>query len=457
MMRRTLSKNSLLAFSLFLTSCARLMPGAGIQDVQTIVSDRIDQNIQWNQNSEDEAKVGVVVSEMLKGELTCEEAVQIALLNNPKLQATYEKLGIAQADLVQAGLLRNPVFDAEVHFVGGGIGTGTNLNIFQDFIDLFQWPLRKRIASSAFESTKLDVANSVLEVASEVKHIFVLLQGAEEMLNLRRTIVEGLSASFEVTKRQHQAGNITDLDIAAENSIYARAKLELSQAQLDVAQEKEKLNLLLGLWGNDTVWEVSSRLPDLPNEEISPKGLETLAVSNRLDLQAAKHEVEALGQRLGLVEAYRLIPEFTLGIDIEGEGKSSIVAGPNFQFLLPIFDQGQARIAGAEATLREAQKRYIALALQIRSEVRTARNSMLAARARAEYAKKTLLPISQQVVQQTQLEYNAMLVGVYNLISAKKEEIEAGSTYVASLKEYWIAKSALEKAVGGSFQMATED
>lgn len=450
-------RSLLLGTSLLLSSCTNFLPKAGFDDVKTLVSERIEKETQWNQNSEDDARIKDALSKMLQGELTCDEAVQIALLNNPELQSTYERLGIAQADLVQAGLLKNPVFDAEIHFIGGGIGTGSNLNIFQDFIDIFQWPLRKRIAASEYEGVKLDIANAALKVASDVKSAYFSLQGSEEMLNLRRTILEGLSASIEVTKRQHKAGNITDLDFAIENATYGRVKLDLAQAELDVAQARERLNLLLGLWGNDTTWKIAPRLPDIPKNEVPSTGLETLAVTNRLDLKAAKHQIEALAQRLGLVGAYRLIPDLTLGIDIEGEGESQIVPGPNFQFQIPIFDQGQARVAGAEAMLREAQKKYLALALQIRSEVRAARNQMLAARARTEYAKKTLLPVSQEVVKQTQLEYNGMLVGVFNLISAKKEEIEAGNTYVSSLKEYWIARSDLEKAVGGSFTISKEN
>ena len=434
-----------------LSSCMNINTRTAFEDVENLAKERLGKNIQWNQNSEDDKIAGVAVDKLLSDTLTVDSAVQVALLNNPDIQVVYENLGIAQADLVQAGLLRNPVFDSEIHFVGGGIGTGTNLNIFQDFIDIFQLPLRKKIAASSFESTKLDVASKVLSLVGEVKQAFYSLQGSEELLSLRRHILTGLQASSKIVKRQHDAGNISDLDIATEQQLYAKAKLELAQSEANVALEREKLSYLMGLWGKNINWKIFPRLPELPAEEVEVNGLETLAIENRLDLQSARKVIESVGLSLGIAKAYRLIPELSGGVDLEGEGRSGIIPGPNFQFPLPIFDQGQARVAGAKAVLRQAQKRYLALATKVRSEVRMSRNQMLASKARAQYAKEVLIPVSEQTTLQTQLHYNGMIVGVFQLISAKKEEILAGNTYVEALRDYWLAYSELETAVGGSF------
>src|SRR5688572_31413757 len=94
----------------FLSGCARVPREAGFSDVRKTVEQRTGQQVHWNQGSEADQRAAQSVRELLAAELTADAAVQIALLNNQSLQATYEDLGIAQAELVEAGLLRNPIF-----------------------------------------------------------------------------------------------------------------------------------------------------------------------------------------------------------------------------------------------------------------------------------------------------------------------------------------------------------
>ena len=89
---------------------------------------------------------------------------------------------------------------------------------------------------------------------------------------------------------------------------------------------------------------------------------------------------------------------------------------------------------------------------EIRSQVRAAANRMRAARARAEYYRTAVLPLQAKIVQQTQLQFNGMFIGVFQLLQAKQAQIDAGRGYIQSLQNYWMARSELEKTVGGSLQ-----
>ena len=117
----------------------------------------------WNQGTSAGAAVTERVSELLSAELTPESAVQIAFFNNPAVQATYERLGIAQADFVQAGLFPNPVLHASVRFGVAGPRPGAELSLLQDFIRILEVPLRKRVAAAEFEAAKLEVAQAVID------------------------------------------------------------------------------------------------------------------------------------------------------------------------------------------------------------------------------------------------------------------------------------------------------
>ena len=399
--------------------------------------------------SVDSAKFEERLRELLASELTPESAVEIALFNSPGLQGTYERLGIAQAELVQAGLFPNPILHASVRFGISGPGPGAELSFLQDFIRMLEAPLRKRVAAAEFESVKLEVAQAVIDLAASVKAAFYSLQGAEQMLELRQSVARATELSAEIASRQHEAGNITDVDLGNERALAQEAKLDLSRAEADLLADREELNALLGLWGPNTAWKIARRLPGLPAEEAPRRGLETRAVSQRLDLAAARQAVEVQARSLGLSRVTALFPDGVFGGEAEREPDGEWSVGPAIETSVPIFDQGQAAVGRVAAELRERHRRYAALAVQIRAQVRRAATRMQSARQRVDYYEKVVLPLRQQIVEGTQLQYNAMQVGVFQLLQAKRNQIEAGRAYVETLTEYWLGRTELERAVGG--------
>ena len=91
-----------------IAGCAQVPRKGGFNDVQRLVDDRVDYRLSWNQGLPEDREVQQAVDALLEKELTVDSAVQIALLNNARLQATYEELGVSQAEVVQAGLLQKP-------------------------------------------------------------------------------------------------------------------------------------------------------------------------------------------------------------------------------------------------------------------------------------------------------------------------------------------------------------
>src|SRR5258706_14979308 len=97
-----------------IAGCATQSKEAAFEDVSKTVSGQGHYAIRWNTGSAEDAQAAEWVGKLLQDELTFGSAAQSALFNHHELQATFEEIGIAQADLVQAGLLRNPVFDLSV-------------------------------------------------------------------------------------------------------------------------------------------------------------------------------------------------------------------------------------------------------------------------------------------------------------------------------------------------------
>jgi cobalt-zinc-cadmium efflux system outer membrane protein len=136
-------------------------------------------------------------------------------------------------------------------------------------------------------------------------------------------------------------------------------------------------------------------------------------------------------------------------LEVDPLKSGHVALGPGGSIGLPLFDQGQAAVARARALLRQSQRRLDALAIEVRSEVRVAGARVALARQVVDRYRKTLIPLRERIVALSQQQYDAMLLGVYQLIVAKQNEVSAYREYIEAVRDYWIARSDLERAVGG--------
>ena len=439
------------AATLALAGCASTSPAPAFRDTAQLVATRTGQRLVWNQGTSADAAVAKSVRALLSRELTVDAAVQIALVNNRDLQATYEDLSVAQADLVQAGLLENPVFGVGVVFpIAGAVQRGFTLSIVEDFLGLFTLAARKRIAQSELEAAELRVADGVLRVAYDVQSTFFRLQCARQVAAMRRTISQAGDAALDLGRRQREAGNINDLDLANQEGLYEQVRTDLVRSEGDVLTAQERLTRLMGLWGPDAAYRVAEKLPELPETEVPLEHMEAVAIARRLDLRAAHAEAQAVSHALALTKNYRWLGSPSVGATYERSPEGFSVLGPEASVELPIFDQKQAAVARLEGQLRAALSRETALAVTIRSEVREARGRLLASRAIVERYAQVIVPLRERAVALSQQQHDAMLLGVYQLIQAKQSEVNAYREFIETLRDYWSARVDLERATGGA-------
>ena len=452
MARRTLGW--LCPLLLGLTCCASVNLDSGFPEVRAAVEERQATTIVWNRGTELDQEAADRLRSLLEKKLTAADAVQIAMLSNRELQALYTELGLAQADLAQAGLFRNPVFDAAVMFPLSGARPDLQLGVVVGFLDALYIPLRKRVAAAQFEEAKLRVTGAVLDFAAQVRGAFYIHQANEQLLELRQAVVQALTASWDVSRRLHEAGNITDLDLARNRVGTETSKLALRSAEIAARQSREQLNRLMGVWGEQTEWEIDGRLPDVPADPPPVNGIEREALARSLDLAHARQRIVAAGEQVGYDRATSLIPSTEVGLEAEREEGWKL--GPVLSVPLPLFDQGQARIGRGAAELRRAQQEYYALAVRIRSAARAVRDRVLGAQDRARYYRDILLPLHERIVNEGQLQYNAMQVGLFQLLRDRAQQIEAGVAYVEELREYWVARADLAQILSGRLPRVKE-
>jgi cobalt-zinc-cadmium efflux system outer membrane protein len=291
------------------------------------------------------------------------------------------------------------------------------------------------------------VTQAVTDLAADTEAAFYEVQAAQQALELRQTVVQSMVASAEAANQLRRAGNISDLNLATEQAQAEQSKLDLATAEAEVTLAKAKLNAMLGLQPSPT-WSINSRLPDIGADPDLAQ-LEERAVKDRADLAALRVEGESAARTLGLTK-WSWLSDAEAGVAAERDRDGGWEVGPSVSLPIPLFDQGQGARGHASAELRKIQQMHAAKLIEVRTDVRTSYTKLLAARARAERYRTVLLPLRHKIVEQSQLHYNGMFVGVFELLQARRDEVEAGRDYLDALKDYWVSRTDLAKAVGSS-------
>ncbi len=437
-------------FLLALSGCASFDPRAGFDEVNQLAADRVGTGVVWRTGGEEDEQVLGRIRELLSRPLSADDVVEVVLLNNQDLQATYQDLGIAQADVVQAGLLTNPSVGLERRTPG----KAAEADLAFGFLDVFLVPLRQRVAGAEFEAAKLRVTEDVVHHAFDTRKAYFDLQEKMQLLELREKVAAATEASAESARRLREAGNVPLIEVQREELLAAESKLELAAAEGEVVEAREHLNRLMGLWGPATGWTIPVRLPELPSKDGIPERLEPIAIESRLDLAAVRRELEGTAESVGIARITALLPDLSFTGHYEREPEGSRSVGPSVSLPLPIFNWGRAASGQVRARLEQLERRYTALAIEIRSEVRAAYAKMAVARARAAFYRTRVLPLQEEALKQTQLQFNGMLIGVFQLLEAKRGQIEAAEKYIESLHDYWTARTELETALGRTIPLA---
>ncbi|MGH8047549.1 MAG: TolC family protein [Chthoniobacterales bacterium] len=410
-----------------------------------------DADALWQKSEASRAEAAGIVKKLVRKPLTVSGAVRIALLNNRSLQATFEDIGVAQADVLQAVTLPNPSVEFEVQFpVTAGALNRYAWVVAQEFVQLVMIPLKKRISEDALEAAQLRVAAQVLDLVAGVKKAYFTVQADQQLIARLKVIQETTAAALDLGQKQFKAGNITDLTLLQMQASYNEGRLDIAEAETDLEGHREDLNELLGLWGDQTDWEIEGDLPLAAGDEFSMRHLESLAVAQRSDLQASRRELASLVSALGLTKTFRYVPVLDFGFTGERDIDGALNMGPQFRVELPIFNQGQSRVARGQSELRRAQAKFEALAVNIRSDVRKNRDRLARLQIRATFYHDTALPDRLRIVNRAIPQYNAMQISAYELFTAKADELRVERGYIDTLRDYWITRAELERAVGGT-------
>ena len=382
------------------------------------------------------------------GPLALDSAIRLALLRSPHVRVALTDVGLAAADLWQASRVPNPVLDLLRGFAQGG-GPGVwNVGIGFSIVSALQTPLRRRIAASEMRGAEARVANAVYGAMIDVQRAYFDVQHAQQTLALERAVATGLAASADVAKALRSAGNVAELNVASEEAMSMQSVADVVEAEVALGVVRAELGRLLGAGVADTGWTIDGRLPDPAPGGVALAIVDSLALARRLDVAAARERALASAAALGLSARFRFLADGTLGAFWEREPDGRFVGG-SVSVPIPVFDGGGAPVARARATLQQRSAEHDALVVNAHAEVRAGVARMEGARRRAEQLRTAVLPARRRVLQESQLQVNAMSLPVFALLQARQAEIESGRMYIDALRDYWVARAELERAAGG--------
>ena len=433
--------------AILLTGCTTFSNDGGFGAVSTTASQRLGKDAVYVKSDEDREAVFKRTRELLSKPLGMDDAVQLALLNNRGLQAAYGELGVSEADLVQAGRLPNPGFTfSRTHWSDGfGISRTFSMGV----LGLLTLPLATRVEGRRFEQTKLETANAMLAVAADARKAYVNAVAAQQAALYAEQVKDSAEAGAELALRMRQAGNFSRLDYAREQAFYAESVAQLAKARQQSVMAREKLTRAIGLWGSGTQFELPDRLPELPKEKPQLDDLESFAMRNRLDIQAAKLRTESVASSLGLTKATRFVNALDVGYLNNFETDKGHERGYEISVEIPLFDWGSAKTARAEAIYMQSANRLAQTAIDARSEVRESYSAYVTSYDVAKHYRDEVVPVRKTISDEMLLRYNGMLASVFELLADSRDQVAAVNGYIDALKDYWVAETDLQQSLGG--------
>ena len=430
-----------------LAACAPLQTRPSLQATNAIVQPHTGQTVQLLRDGAQQQHAQTQIDALLRQPLSADDAVRVALIGSPALQALIAQAQADSAASTQGARLANPQFSFERLLIGGG-GVEITRSLSIGLLDLLTLPTRSRLDQAQQEQLRLRLAREVLRTAALARVAWVQAVAAQQTAAYDRDVVGAAQATATLAARMQAAGNFTKLDAARQGLFAADSQLRLDRAKLAATRSREALVRALGL---STEQAARLTLPaQLPAAPPQPSAADTVplqaALDHRLDVQLARADLAAQAQAAGLARSTSPVEHVELG----GVRKTSSDAPPQNGFdlslPLPLFNLGDATRSAAADRVLAARARALATAQDAASQLREADAQRRSAWQQQHLGRTQVLPLAQTVLDESQLRYNGMLIGTFELVAAAQTQAQAVRAAIAAQRDYWLADAAWQAA-----------
>ncbi len=373
--------------------------------------------------------------------LNADEAVAIALWNNAQFQADLTELGFARADLIEAGLLRNPILS--LLFPVGPKQFEAALNLPIEVL----WQRPQRVAAAKIDAQRVaeNLVQHGLDLARDVQITYADLIFARAQKQIATENARLHQEIADIAAARLRAGDLSELEESASRLEALRAQ----EAALGFEQQAEisraRFNTLLGIDLQDT----SFALTPAPEENLPQRTLQELsqvAFASRPDLRAAELAIEAAGKRLGW--EHTKILAITGVLDANGAGKEGLEIGPGAQIEIPLFNWNNGKVARAKAQMEQASRQYLVVKQRLALEVQEAHTNYFAVQQALTLCRSEWLPTATTAASQAQNAYVAGEVSYLFVLEINRQLLDAHMHEAGATANLRRAAARLQHSIG---------
>jgi outer membrane protein, heavy metal efflux system len=430
--------------------------GVPVQNTRGLTNQLLQHTVGAQALRSADTDVAAEIAALLAKPLYGDAVVRIALLRNPAMQSIYAELDIATADVFQASRLANPSLGLAV-LKPGSATTDRQVagSLTLGFTDLLMLHSRRQQGAAELRSAQQSIASQIHGLALDVQEAWVSATAAAQRAALGFAIADDAQLAADLAGQYHEAGNIDALSLSLHRATASKAAIEATHSARSAIRERAHLQRLMGLRAGDAPLILLATLP-LPAEQLLDRtAMLATAHAQRLDLQAARSELQALQVQRQATRRFRWLRNGEIGAISEREGTSGTRGGVSAAVELPLFQQGQAEITRSGARRDAAAARVRALEVAIDAEVHSQLEQLSQLRTQVTLYREQLIPQRETAVTELSRRANFMLSGPFELLDAKQSLQQSESGAIEALQEYWQGHLALARALGAALPTAT--
>ncbi len=428
--------------------------------------------------------------------LKLDAAIGLALRNNRELRADLESIGTANADLVQAGLMRNPVLNFMMMFpdAGGRVMLRSSALPMQPLQDLWLIPARKDVASAELRRAVMRMSDRAIELAAGVKANYARLQSLQQAIDLISDNLAVVEQSTRILLTRQATGQTTQVEANVSHIRELRLRSDRLAAQSQFRTLQRELLEQMGVATASDGWRVEALDPasaslDTPLDEAS---LLRLGLEQRLDVKAAEWGIDAAAARVTLMRREGW-PDLALGLTLERppaartrsvgmpgrignriaqgvadrlsgtagpmapmaapfrveQPEIDLMLGPMIEVEIPIFDQNQAQVARANHEFRRSVAEYEARAQIAARMIRAALVRHRESYDQLRLFRDSIVPEVQRNLELAQQSFVAGREDLTVYLLAQEDLIATRLRVLDFYRDYLVTRAELERAVGG--------
>lgn len=415
----------------------------------SLLEGKVPAPLQWRRDPDADRAAREQAERLLADGLTVQEAIAVAFLTSPRLQVAFEQLEISRSELVAAVRPANPMIILGSRKPGGDLAVyyperTISVGVLQNVISLLTIPGRRAYATHNLERVRNEVAHQAAEHAAQVAEAWYRYSAAQQQLGLYERSTNVIRVAVDNLAVMVANGDGVAREVADGRTQLFLVEASLERARLDEADERARLEELLGISGWHDDWQLAGELPGLPAADPDAAAVEAAALARRFDLLAAQEAIEMRLRQLSTQRNFRWLNELEIGVFRDKALGGTPFTGPTVAFELPVFDQRQAAVLEADAQLRAAVRQLEVVTLQARGQIRRNARAVASMRLQVERYERDILPNHERIAASLGSGYPGELAR----LNVRLEMLAAQRELSAVLRDYWVARSAMAHAGG---------